>query len=118
LQKNILERRADEQSDPAESGNYFDFKVTGIFKPFPANTHFHPDLILSFNTLNDSLIYGARNLSTNFGNNSFFTYIKLPGKYDPKKLEAQLPAFVDKHVETGPKFKASQWTSLRSSETY
>lgn len=93
-------------------GNYFDFKVTGIFKPFPGNTHFHPNLILSFNTLNDTLIYGAENLRTNFGNNSFFTYIKLPEKYNPKKLEAQLPAFVDKHVETGPKFKASQWTAL------
>jgi putative ABC transport system permease protein len=93
-------------------GNYFDFKVTGVFKTFPSNTHFHPEIMLSFNTLNDTLIYGAENLRTNWGNNSFFTYIRLPGHYDPKKLEAQFPAFVDKHVETGPKHKASEWTTL------
>jgi putative ABC transport system permease protein len=61
-------------------GNYFDFKVTGVYKTFPANTHFHPDIMLSFNTLNDTLIYGAENLRTNWGNNSFFTYIRLPWK--------------------------------------
>ena len=93
-------------------GNYFDFKVTGVYKTFPSNTHFHPDIMLSFNTLNDTLIYGAENLRTNWGNNSFFTYIRLPEHYDAKKLEAQFPAFVDKHVETGPKHKASEWTTL------
>jgi len=93
-------------------GNYFDFKVTGVYKSFPSNTHFHPDIMLSFNTLNDTLIYGAENLRTNWGNNSFFTYIRLPVQYDPKKLEARFPAFIDKHVETGPKHKASEWTTL------
>ena len=93
-------------------GNYFDFKVTGVYKTFPSNTHFHPDIMLSFNTLNDTLIYGAENLRTNWGNNSFFTYIRLPENYDPKKLEARFPAFVDKHVQTGPKHKASEWTTL------
>jgi putative ABC transport system permease protein len=92
--------------------NQSDFKVTGVFKPLPANTHFHPDLMLSFSTLRDTAIYGEENLRTNWGNNSFFTYILLPKGYDIKKLEAQMPAFVDRHVETGPKFKASQWTSL------
>src|SRR6266480_1404430 len=79
-------------------GNYFNFKVTGVFKPFPSNTHFHPDILLSFNTLNDTLIYGAENLRTNWGNNSFFTYIRLPENYDPKKLEVQFPAFLDRNM--------------------
>jgi putative ABC transport system permease protein len=93
-------------------GNYFDFKVTGVYKAFPSNMHFHPEIMISFNTLNDSLIYGAENLRTNWGNNSFFTYIRLPEHYDPKNLVSQFPAFIDKHVETGPKYKASEWTSL------
>ena len=67
-------------------GDYFNFKVTGIYKPLPSNTHFHPEIMLSFNTLNDTLIYGAENLRTNWGNNSFFTYIRLPNNYDPKKI--------------------------------
>jgi putative ABC transport system permease protein len=90
-------------------GNYFDFKVTGVYKTFPSNTHFHPDIMLSFNTLNDTLIYGAENLRTNWGNNSFFTYIRLPGHYDPKKLEKQFPAFVDKHM-------ADQYTTIKPSQ--
>ena len=95
-------------------GNYFDFKVTGIYKAFPSNTHFHPDVMLSFNTLNDTLIYGAENLRTNFGNNSFFTYILLPQGYNPKRLIAQFPAFLDRRMaDDGPrKFKPSQGTAL------
>ena len=93
-------------------GNYFDFKVTGVYKAFPSNVHFHPEIMVSFNTLNDSLIYGAQNLRTNWGNNSFFTYIRLPENYDPKKLETRFPAFLDKHMEGSPKYKPSEGTSL------
>ena len=96
-------------------GNYFDFKVTGIYKPFPSNTHFHPDIMLSFNTLNDTAIYGAENLRTNFGNNSFFTYIRLPKDYDPQKLIAQFPTFLDRRMNNdgGPRqYKPSQGTAL------
>src|SRR5688572_24130799 len=93
-------------------GNYFDFKVTGIYKPFPANTHFHPSLMLSFNTLKDTLIYGEENLRTNWGNNSFFTYIRLPETYDPKNLVSQFPDFLDRHINEGGEFKTSQWTEL------
>ena len=95
-------------------GNYYDFKVTGVFKAFPTNTHFHPDMMVSFNTLKDSTIYGEQNLQTNFGNNSFFTYIRLPKGYDPKKLKAQFPAFLNRVMtgESGGPFKPSQWTAL------
>ena len=94
-------------------GNYFDFKVTGVFEPLPSNTHFHPQIMLSFSTLNDTLIYGARNLATNWGNNSFFTYIRLPKGYDPNKLKAQFPAFLDKHMaDQYIAYKPSQGTEL------
>jgi putative ABC transport system permease protein len=95
-------------------GNQFDFKVTGIFKRLPSNTHFHPEFLMSFSTLNDTAIYGAENLRTNFGNNSFFTYLLLPEGYDPKKLEAQFPAFIDRHMPRAQnaQFKPSQGTSL------
>jgi putative ABC transport system permease protein len=95
-------------------GNYFDLKVTGVYKPFPSNTHFHPGMMISFNTLNDTLVYGAENLRTSYGNNSFFTYIRLPQHYDPKKLESQFEAFIDRHMtgQSQPGFKPSQGTSL------
>lgn len=93
-------------------GGYFDCKVTGVFKPLRSNTHFHPDVMVSFSTLNDTLIYGANNLRTNFGNNSFFTYIRLPQNYDPQKMEKQFPAFLDRSMPQGGQFKPSQGTAL------
>jgi putative ABC transport system permease protein len=93
-------------------GNYYSFKVTGIYKPFPSNTHFHPDLMISFNTLNDTALYGAENLRTNWSNNSFFTYIRLPEGYKPERLERQFPAFLNRHMDEGGTVKPSQWTAL------
>ena len=43
------------------SNNQFDIKVTGVYKGFPANSHMHPGMLVSFNTLNDSTVYGAEN---------------------------------------------------------
>jgi len=74
------------------------FKVTGIFAPFPANAHMHPDILMSFNTLKDSDIYGEKNLQTNFGNNAFYTYLLFPKDYNVERVKAQLPDFLDKYV--------------------
>lgn len=92
----------------------FDFRVTGVFKSFPANSHIHPEILLSAPTLRDSTIYGEENLRTNWGNNSFFTYITLPANYDHKKLEARFPAFLDKHFPRGENTSAkpSKTTAL------
>ena len=58
--------------------NKHPFKVTGIFDNFPANSHMHPELLLSFNTLKDTSIYGEKQLETNYGNNAFYTYLLFP----------------------------------------
>jgi putative ABC transport system permease protein len=94
--------------------NQFDVKVTGIYKAFPSNAHMHPGMLLSFNTLKDSTIYGERNLERNWGNNSFFTYLLLPGNYPPERLERQFPAFLDRRM-AGQEYvgkKASNFTKL------
>lgn len=84
-----------------------DFKVTGIYKAFPSNAHMHPTMLLSFNSLRDSVIYGAENLRTSWGNNSFFTYLLLPKEYSPKNMVARFPAFVDKRM-TGQEYQGQQ----------
>ncbi len=76
----------------------FDFKVTGVFKDFPYNSHFHPNVLASFSTLRDTMVYGANQLRTNWGNNSFSTYLLLPKGYPAQNLEAQFPAFIDKNM--------------------
>jgi len=75
-----------------------EFKVTGIFKPFPANSHMHPQILMSFNTLRDNAIEGDKDLTTDFGNNSFYTYLMFPENYNIDHIRAQLPDFLDKYV--------------------
>lgn len=83
-------------------GNTYDLEVTGVFKDFPEQSHWHPEILLSFSTLNDSTIYGRNRLETNWGNNSFGTYVLVKEPFDQQKTEAQFPAFLDKHM--GPSF--------------
>ena len=95
--------------------NLMPCKVGGVFQSFPANTHMHPDVLISFNTLNDSTIYGARNLQTSWGNNSFYTYIVLPKNYDASKMQGRLPSFIDKYYhfpDEPPGFVGSKFTHL------
>ena len=80
------------------ANNKHEFKVTGIFSPFPANSHMHPEILMSFNTLKDSAVYGEKQLQTNFGNNSFYTYLMFPKNYNVDRIRAQLPDFLDKYV--------------------
>jgi putative ABC transport system permease protein len=78
--------------------NQLDLKVTGIYQAFPENAHLHPAMMVSFNTLNDTLVYGEKLIRTNWGNNSIFTYLLLPDHYDPNKMIARFPAFLDNHM--------------------
>ncbi len=100
--------------------NAIDVEVTGVFEDFPAQTHWHPDFLVSFKTLEDDNIYGKKQLETNWGNNAFTTYLLLSPGTDPQKLSGQFPAFIDKHygsyVRTmegsSPDFVASKTTEL------
>ena len=92
--------------------NQFDFKITGVYKAFPANAHLHPEVMVSFNTLKDTAIYGEENLMRNWGNNSFYTYLLLPDKYDPGKLESQFNAFQNRHIPREGRYQASDYSVL------
>ncbi len=99
----------------------FPIQVTGVFKSFKPQTHFHPDILIAFSTLNDSTIYGRRALETNWGNNAFGTYLLLKAGEDAQSLEAKFPDFLDRHFGAHVRgmnpdntdFKASKVTSLQ-----
>jgi putative ABC transport system permease protein len=98
----------------------YDLEITGVYKNLPRQSHWHPDFLVSFSTLYDSTIYGRKGLETNWGNNAFGTYLLLEEGADPKKIEAQMPAFLDKHYgpavinNGGPaNFIASKTTTLQ-----
>lgn len=88
--------------------NEFDYTVTGIYEPFPAQSSFHPNFLISFATLTDDRVYGAESLRTNWGNNSFSTFLLLPQNYDPQKLVKAFPAFQNRHIDP----RASTWSVL------
>jgi len=96
-------------------GAQYNFKVTGVYQPLPPNSHIHPQIMLSFSTLNDTALYGLKNLQTNFGNNAFYTYLLLPENYPVANMVRQFPAFIDKAIYfpgQPPGFKQSKTTSL------
>ena len=105
---------------PAESAigktvrlnNQFDMTVTGVFEPLPTQAHFHPNFLISFSTLNDNRVYGAEGLRTNWGNNSFNTYILTKAGFDPQRMEAAFPAFQDRHVPAQEGRAASTFSVL------
>jgi putative ABC transport system permease protein len=103
---------ADPMNKIVRLNNQFDFKVTGIYKALPSNSHWHPQVMISFNTLKDSAIYGADNLRTNWGNNAFYTYVLVPDHFNVKKFEAQLPAFQNRHIPSDGRYKASDYSIL------
>ncbi len=103
-----------------KAGRRLDLEVTGVYRDFPRQSHWHPDFLVSFSTLNDTTIYGRRQLETNWGNNAFSTYLLLDAGADAKKLEVQFPNFLNKHFGpyaianfgAPPNFVASQRTTL------
>lgn len=104
------------QGKHLKADNQLDLEITGVFQSLPDQSHWHPDFLVSFSTLNDDNIYGRRNLETNWGNNSFATYILVNDQFDAKKVQAEFPSFIDRHM--GQEAAAnnypmpSTWTNL------
>ena len=88
-------------------------EITGTYKSFPNQSHWHPDVLVSFSTLNDKNFYGAEQLQNDWENNSFLTYILVNDEFDAKRTQQLFPSFIDKHMPTGrDSRKASTSTNL------
>ncbi len=84
------------------------FKVTGVMKDVPENSHFHFDMFAS-TTGEDA----ANSDSWMFG--SFFTYLLLKPGTDYAKMEARFPDMVTKYM--GPQVQQAMGMSLNQFET-
>ncbi len=62
-----------------------DFKITGVFKDMPANTHIKFDVLCSFNSLPKEW-----NLETSFNWGNFYTYVKAVEGVDVESLEKKI----------------------------
>ena len=71
--------------------NRRDYKVTGVVKEFPENSHFHFDFLGSMSS------YGFVE-QQGWLNNSFYTYLLLRKGFPAEQFAAKMPALVQKHV--------------------
>lgn len=91
--------------------NQGDLMVTGVIEDVPHNSHFQIDMLGSFSTLENFL--GRERMMQNWGSNNYSTYLLLPEGYDPSELEAQFPAFLDRHMQfPNATVEPHEWTAL------
>ena len=79
------------------------FEVTGVYKDFPANSHLIINYLVSYATLGQELREGGdtSNASeTAWGWYDYYVYLQLKPGVDYKSLEAKLPAFTDKYINS------------------
>ena len=81
-------------------GGAFDFKVEGVFRDIPANSHFVLDLVAPFET--QARIWPGMTLSSWSRDLQFVTYILLKEGADARTLEGKLAAFAEKHGTDEP----------------
>jgi putative ABC transport system permease protein len=76
-------------------GNFgeMNFKITGVFKDVPENSHIKFEFLLSLQTLDDF----DNNNANNWGWNAFNTFVLLSHKADPSLLESKFPQMVKKY---------------------
>jgi putative ABC transport system permease protein len=84
-------------------GKSYNLKVTGTFKKWDKNSHFHPEIFISFSTY----VYAVgENELKDWSSNNYETFALMPNQ--PKELNARLDSFINKQFENG-----ANWTKIR-----
>ncbi|MEP7278528.1 MAG: ABC transporter permease [Bacteroidota bacterium] len=84
------------------------FTVTGVIEKIPANSHFHFDMLGTLTGLDEAK-------ESTWMDSNFYTYLLLKKGTDYKKLEAKLPAMVEKYM--GPQIQQAMSMSLSQFRT-
>jgi len=84
-------------------GSDLPYRVTGVIREVPVNSHFRYELFCSMASLDDAK-------SPSWMQSEFFTYLLLKKGYDYKKLEAKLPQTVEKYL--GPQLKKAMGVTM------
>ena len=77
--------------------NNQDYKVTGVLKDYPKNSHIRITALASFSSLNNTERVKSNDW-THFYND--YTYLLLPDNYNPADLENKFPAFLEKYTSS------------------
>ncbi|MCG6189783.1 ABC transporter permease [Maribellus maritimus] len=86
-----------------ETGNKYSFIVQGVFKNWGQNTHFNPDVYISFSTYES--IVGQEEMK-NWSSNNYTTFALIP--HLPENIDSKLDGFINKQFENG-----TEWTKIR-----
>jgi len=72
-----------------------EYKITGILKEVPENSHMKFDALASMTTITSE----DKGFNDQWGGNYLNTYLVLNPKTDNKSLEAKFPAFMSRHMD-------------------
>jgi putative ABC transport system permease protein len=77
-------------------GGEHEYKITGILKNIPRNSHFHFDFLASLSSLTET----QGHIFIDWQRAGFYTYLLLPGNYrSPGELEQKFPALLRKYLD-------------------
>ena len=82
--------------------NAHEFRVTGIMRDIPANTHMRPDMFTSYSSLP---AFGSFYLENWEVHDNLYSYILLRENANPADLEARMPDFLERYA--GDKYRES-----------
>ena len=77
--------------------NQFPVVVSGIVADAPKNSHFHYNVLVSFDSW-IGLVGGPEVLEDNWGWNSYYTYIKVADGVTMDRMQSQMPDFIDRQI--------------------
>ncbi len=72
-----------------------EFKITGIFRDIPRNSHLKPDIVASWATM---VQFRGADINTAWQWDGFYNYLQLHPATDFKEFEAKIPAFVEDQI--------------------
>lgn len=75
--------------------NEHEFKIVGVVKDMPQNSHFIMNIMFHY----ESVMELDNSRLDNWNSNSYYTYILLNEKGNPKALEAKFPALREKYTD-------------------
>ncbi len=86
-----------------DQGESHDLKISGVFKQWDQNSHFHPEFLISFTTFRS---FVGEEEFQRWGSNNYETFALIP--HLPADINSQLDNMIDEYLENG-----TDWTKIR-----
>lgn len=79
-------------------GKKYSLQITGVFKKWKGNSHFNPNILISFNTAES---FFGKDEFKDWGSNNYETFALIPVM--PPDIDKKLDSFIDKYLNNGSK---------------